>query len=224
MTSQDLPAQLEAIGSRYPKSWHCQRLSGFTELEQLELFEKIGIEIDLESDGGTYLKRIGAAYEGHPLALRVIAGEIVNQPFYGNVVAYWKRYGYEIEEIEQIQEETELESIDDRLKLERYNCHLKRAIKQRVEKTFERLAKDIFNAYQLLCYNSVYRRPVSETFWLKIAARLGWDENQQQAALDALRDRYLIEEEIINDELLLRQHNLIRSVALDHLKEWNNER
>ncbi len=224
LTSQDLPAQLEAIGFRYPKSWHCQRLSGLTELEQLELFEKIGIESDSQSDGVNYLKRIGAAYEGHPLALRVIAGEIVSQPFDGNVVAYWKQYGHEIEEVEQIQEETEFESIDDRLKLDRYNCHLKRAVKQRVEKTFERLANDIFNAYQLLCYNSVYRRPVSETFWLIIVAKLGWDEDKQQAALDALRDRYLIEEEVINDELLLRQHNLIRSVALDHLKKWNNER
>jgi len=34
--------------------------------------------------------------------------------------------------------------------------------------------------------------------------------------LDALRDRYLIEELIDNDRYLLRQHNLIRSVSLDH--------
>ncbi|MCP2728163.1 NB-ARC domain-containing protein [Limnofasciculus baicalensis] len=224
LTSQDLPAQLEAIGSRYPKSWYCQHLSGLTELEQLELFEKIGIESDSESDGVNFLKRIGAAYEGHPLALRVIGGEIVSQPFAGNVVAYWKRYGYEIEEIDQIQAETELDSRDDKLRLDSYNRHLQRAVKHRVEKTFERLANDIFNAYQLLGYASVYRRPVSETFWLRIAARLGWDEDKQQAALDALRDRYLIEEEIINDELLLRQHNLIRSVALNHLQKWNNER
>jgi len=36
--------------------------------------------------------------------------------------------------------------------------------------------------------------------------------------MDVLRDRYLVEEEVSDDELRLRQHNLIRSVALVHLK------
>ena len=224
LTSQDLPAQLEAIGLGFQKCWYCQALTGFTESEQLELFEKIGLEIEGESEGVNYLKRIGTAYEGHPLALRVIAGEIVNHPFNGNVIAYWRKYGHEVEEVEQIHEEAELESINDKLKLDRYTRSLQRAIKQRVEKTFYRLANDVFNAYVLLCYSSVYRRPVPEIFFLKTAARLGWDENQQQVALDALRDRYLIEEEVINNELLLRQHNLIRTVALNCLRNWNNER
>jgi hypothetical protein len=72
----------------------------------------------------------------------------------------------------------------------------------------------------LLCLGSVYRRPVPETFWLKPLERLGFNEDKQRVVLDALRDRYLVEEEIINDDLLLRQHNLIRSVALIHLKNW----
>jgi hypothetical protein len=36
--------------------------------------------------------------------------------------------------------------------------------------------------------------------------------------LNALRDRFLVEE-LIDDEIHLRQHNLIRSVALEHLKQ-----
>ncbi len=222
LTSQDLPAQLESLGFRYPKCWYCQLLKGFTELEQLEFFEKIGLDIE-PSDGVNFLKRIGAAYEGHPLALRVIGGEIANQPFKGNVLAYWKKYGHEVEEVEGIQEQTEVESIDDQVKLDRYTRHLQRAVKQRIERTFERLANDVFNAYVMLCYGSVYRRPVPEMFWLTTLERLGWNETQQQLALDVLRDRYLIEEELdSNDDLLLRQHNLIRSVALEHLKKSNN--
>ncbi len=224
LTSQDLPAQLEAIALGSPNCWHCEPVKGFIESEWLELFENIGLEIEGESEAVNYLKRIGAAYEGHPLALRTIAGEIVSPPFNSNVVAYWRKYGHEVEEVEQIQKETELESREDQLKLDRYNRRLKRAVKQRVEKTFDRLAKDVYNAYVLLSFGSVYRRPIPEKFLLKTVARLGWDEDKQQVALDALRDRYLIEEEIINDELVLRQHNLIRSVALNHLRKWDNER
>ncbi|MCL1471052.1 ATP-binding protein [Argonema antarcticum] len=220
LTSQDLPGQLEVMGLRYSNFWHCQSLSGFTEAEQLEFFHKNGLDVSAESPAKTYLERIGVAYEGHPLALRAIAGEIVNHPFNSNVVAYWKQYGHEIEEVEQSKQQAEIESADDCLKLDRYTRSLQRAVQQRIEKTFERLAKDVPNAYLLLCFGSVYRRAVPESFYLKTLERFGLDEDPQQIALDALRDRYLIEEDVINDDLLLRQHNLIRCVALVHLQNW----
>lgn len=220
LTSQDLPGQLAAVGSRYPKLWHCQPLSGLTEPERLALFEKTGLEVGAQSPEKDYLERIGAAYEGHPLALRAIAGEIISHPFNGNVVAYWKKYGYEVQEVERCQQEAEIESSGDRLRLDRYNPNLKKAVEQRVEKTFERLAKDVFNAYLLLCHGSVYRRPVPEKAWLRHLQYFGCNEEQQEIALDTLHDRYLIEEEIDNNNnLLLRQHNLIRSMAQKHLKK-----
>jgi len=49
------------------------------------------------------------------------------------------------------------------------------------------------------------------------------DENQQETALEALRDRYLVEEVVENDKFLLRQHNLIRSVALEHLRQLDDD-
>lgn len=151
---------------RYPNFWHCQSLSGFTEVEQLEFFQKNGLDVSTESPAKTYLERIGAAYEGHPLALRAIAGEIINHPFNGNVIAYWKQYGHEIEEIEQIKQQAEIESTGDRLKLDRYTLSLQRAVQQRIEKTFDRLTKDVPDAYLLLCFGSVYRRAVPESFYL----------------------------------------------------------
>lgn len=219
LTSQDLPRQLEAIGSRYPNFWHSQDLSGLTERERLEFFSKKGLDVGTQAPGKPYLERIGTAYEGHPLALGVLAGEIVTKPFYGNVVAYWKRYGHEVEEVERArQPEAEVKSADDHFQLDRYTDRLKTAVKQRVEKTFERLYNEVRNAYLLLCHGSVYRRPVTEDWWLEHLENLGCDTQQQEAALAALRDRYLVEEELIEDEVLLRQHNLIRSVALAHLK------
>jgi len=65
----------------------------------------------------------------------------------------------------------------------------------------------------------VYRCPVPEEFWLSHLEDWNYDEDQQQVALDALRDRYLVEEVVENNQCLLRQHNLIRSVALEHLKK-----
>ncbi|OKH33846.1 hypothetical protein NIES2119_22345 [[Phormidium ambiguum] IAM M-71] len=120
LTSQDLPGQ---IPERYKNFWDCQILSGLTALERLELFEKTGLEIGTDSANRSYLERIGAAYEGHPLALRVIAGEIGDKPFYGNVVGYWNKYGHEIEEVEKAIEEARTQGIrasaDDQWQLDK---------------------------------------------------------------------------------------------------------
>jgi hypothetical protein len=71
----------------------------------------------------------------------------------------------------------------------------------------------------LLCEASVYRCAVTEEFWLSHLEDWDCDEDQQEAALEVLRSRYLVEEVIEEDQFLLRQHNLIRSVALEHLKQ-----
>lgn len=101
-------------------------------------------------------------------------------------------------------------------------------MRSRLTKTFARLKEDAKWAYILLWESSVYRCPVPEDFWLSHLEDWDRDEEEQKAALDVLRDRYLIEESIENDQLLLRQHNLIRSVSLENLKtldelEGNNE-
>ncbi|MEP0859752.1 NB-ARC domain-containing protein [Trichocoleus sp. DQ-U1] len=220
LTSQDLP---EEIPARYKNFWDCTVLSGLTESERLELFEKTGLEVDADSPNTLYLERIGAAYEGHPLALRMISGEVCSHPFYGNVVAYWKKYGHEIEEVEKALEEAKTKGItasaDDQWQLDRYTRELRRNVRHRMEKTFGRLKKDVLNAYRLLCEASVYRCAVPEDFWLSHLEDWDCDEDQQEAALEVLRNRYLVEEVVEDDQLLLRQHNLIRSVALEYLKQ-----
>lgn len=74
LTTQDLPGELEAIGSRYEWLWHCVAIQGLSKAEQLQLFEKRGIAINATTTD--YLKRIGKLYEGHPLVLRVIAEDL----------------------------------------------------------------------------------------------------------------------------------------------------
>ena len=227
LTSQDLPKPLEERGSRYQNFWYCQPLSGLTELEQLNLFQKTGLEVSTESQ--PYLMRIGTAYEGHPLALRVIAGEIGNKPFYGNVVPYWNTYGHEIEEVEKAIEEAKIQaaSANDQWQLDRYTRNLRRKVRSRLENTFNRLKNDVFYAYVLLCEASVYRCPVPEEFWLSHLEDWDlpedWDEENSQQMLDALRDRYLVEEVIDNNQCLLRQHNLIRSLSIERYKQLDED-
>ncbi|NEP09456.1 MAG: ATP-binding protein [Symploca sp. SIO2C1] len=227
ITSQDLPKQIEEAGNRYPNFWYCQLLIGLEKEERLQLFDKTGLEVDTDSPNRTYLERIGSIYEGHPLALRVIAGEIGSRPFYGNVVAYWNKYRNEIEEVEKAIEEAETQGItasaDDEWKLDRYTRHLRRKVRSRLETTFNRLEKDVKSAYLLLCEGSVYRCAVPEEFWLSHLEDWDCDEDEQLVALEALRDRYLVEEVVEKDQLKLRQHNLIRSVSLERLKQLDDE-
>ncbi|WP_013320649.1 tetratricopeptide repeat protein [Gloeothece verrucosa] len=225
ITSQDLPRQIVEIGSRFTNFWYCQALSGLKEQERLALFEKIGVDISPESVSRPYLERIGIAYEGNPLALRVIAGEIKNQPFNGNVIAYWNKYGSEIEEVEKLLAEAQTGKTigEDSFKLDRFTKTLRRNVRSRFNKTFARLKEDATYAYILLCEASVYRCPVPEEFWLSHLEDWDRDEDEQLAALDILRDRYLVEELVDNDRWLLRQHNLIRSIALEHLKQLDSD-
>ncbi|MEM1255941.1 MAG: ATP-binding protein [Cyanobacteria bacterium P01_H01_bin.21] len=218
LTSQELPTQIVEIGSRYQNFWHCQPLVGLSEAEQQALFVKTGFTLESSPE----LLRIGKAYEGHPLALRIIIGEIGSHPFYGNIAAYWQRYRPEIEAVEKaIAEAAEghTTGADDKWKLDRFTRALRRNVQQRLEHTFDRLRQDAKYAYILLCESSVYRCPVPDNWWLSHLEDWQQSETEQMAALDILCDRYLVEEMTEGTQILLKQHNLIRSVSLAHLKQ-----
>jgi tetratricopeptide (TPR) repeat protein len=212
LTSQDLPTQ---FGSRYKNFWAEEPLKGLNEAEQFELFQKLfqrkKKEIEPESEAAGYLKRMGNAYEGHPLVIEVIAGEIL--AFNGNVMVYWQRYRQEFEAIEPV--------------IGHQKPQLK--VKDRVRKSLKRLAHDVPNAYTLLCRSSVYRRLAPESFWLAMLGNL--TEEEKAFALGILQLRYLAFDEGITStgQFLLRQHNLIRSVAYEllrktakHSSEWQD--
>ncbi|MEL6385180.1 MAG: AAA family ATPase, partial [Cyanobacteria bacterium J06626_18] len=220
LTSQELPSQLVEAGSRYRNFWFHHSLSGLSDSEQQALFDKAGFEID--TDPSRYLPRIGQAYEGHPLAIRVIMGEISSRPFFGDVTAYWQRYGDEIEEVERAIAEAaagQVQGGEDRWRLDRFTRELRRNVNKRLEQTFARLERDARYAYILLCEAAVYRCAVPDDWWLSHLEDWEQTEEAQVAALDALRDRNLVEEATQNNQTLLRQHNLIRSLSLKHLQQ-----
>ncbi|MBD2230493.1 ATP-binding protein [Phormidium tenue] len=218
VATQEFPVELRSLGSRYQSIWHCASLKGLAPPEQMLLFEQLGLEPKADSLTQDRLRRIGAAYEGHPLTLQIIAGEILNAPFHGNFDAYWSTYGQEIERLEQVAQALPVEGEDDGLRLDSCTRRLRQIVRQRVEASFDRLRQEVPLAYWLLCLGSVYRRPVVEAFWLNLLAPLQPNLDQQQLMVDALLDRYLVEDLIEQGQLHLRQHNLIRSTALSHLR------
>ncbi len=197
LTSQDIPADLDTVASRYPRFWHCQTLHGLNADEQQELFQKLGLATDTDQDT---LERIGAFYDGHPLVLRVIVDEIRQPPFQGNVARYWQHY-----------EATFADTATSKTNKLARSRLFRRRVRQRVEQSLQRLPE---SARQMLCASAVFRRPVPIAFWHAMLA-----EEDAQVAFDTLQERHLVEyaPDDVSD-LLVRQHNLIRSVAYDRLK------
>jgi hypothetical protein len=212
LTSQDLPAQIQMSGLRYRQSFWAEQLSGLSTPLQAQLFARYGFEPE-DTLSWQYLTRIGTAYEGHPLALQVIMGEILDC-YDGDVRGYWQRYGSEIEAAET----QNPAGAEPNLRLDRYSRNLRRTVRKRIEDSFTRLRQDLPEAYLLLCLAATYREPVTEAFLLSTLRRRGCPEQRCQVALDTLLDRNLLE---LGSQQRLRQHNLIRSVALDHLQSLN---
>jgi len=223
ITSQDLPVKL--VDFRYKNFWHREVLYGLNESEQEALFETTGLDVNQDSPDRPLLLRIGKAYKGHPLVLRVIIGEIC-ESFDANVQAYWNDINSKIEDVEKAISEAEKGKIlgeQDEWKLHKLTFKVQREInKQRLEVTFDRLEKQVKDAYILICAASVYRAPVQAEGWLMQLVNLvkrienkQCSEERQERALKELCDRFLAEGSVNhNNKPVLGQHNLVRSVAL----------
>ncbi len=231
VTSQDLPVKL--VDSRYKNFWYRQVLYGLDESEQLALFETTGLNVTEDSPDKLLLLRIGKAYKGHPLVLRVIIGEILSEPFNGNVRAYWSDVSSKIEEVEKALAEVDADArkvvgADDDWQLHKLTRKVRLEVnQQRLQSVFNRLESQVRDAYILICAASVYRVPVQQEGWLMQLANLSkrlenqtCSEERKDKALEELCNRYLAEESVNhNNKRVLGQHNLVRSVALNYHKK-----
>lgn len=226
VTSQDLPLQL--VEQRYSRFWHRHVLVGLNETEQEALFEVTGLEVSAASPDKPVLMRLGKAYKGHPLVLRVIIGEIW-ESFEGNVRAYWEEVKDKVEEVETALAEAEEDAkkamgTEDNWKLHKLTRKVRLEVnRQRLRAAFERLSAQVPDADWLLCAASVYRTPVQVQGWLiqlvNLVQRLEGQpcsEERQERALLELSHRFLVEESVNhNNKRVLGLHNLVRSVALE---------
>jgi tetratricopeptide (TPR) repeat protein len=200
LTSQVLPNSLINWCDRFSNIWHQETLKGLENEESEQYFSKNGIVIDESNQD--ILTGISQTYEGHPLVLQVITGEIL-QVYQGDVTTYWQVNQAEFEQVSR-----ELKS--SRLTETEYNEQLARRVRERVKKSLEQLPE---KAIALLCRSAVYRRPVLKKFWLDLMTE--YSPQEQIEAYRVLGDRALIETE----KNLIRLHNLVRDIAYGWLRE-----
>ncbi|QYO62839.1 ATP-binding protein [Leptolyngbya sp. 7M] len=203
LTSQSFPNPLIEWNDRYPNVWVEIRLDGLSQVEQqLEFFAKRGIAVDAVNQD--VLAQIAKIYEVHPLVLKVNAEDILKE-FAGDVDRYWQVNQLEFE---QVARELQVARLDETI----YNEALDRKVRDRIKKSLEQLPTD---ALDLLYRSSGYRRPVPKSFWLGMIGDRSFQK--QKEAYRVLGDRALIEQEVNQNQRLIRQHNLIRNIAYDLL-------
>lgn len=217
LTSQDRPPVI--ADGRYQERSHLEQLKGLNATEAFELFAiwEVQPKTDKEEQ---YLQRIIQVYEGHPLALGVIAGEIRETPYHGDIQAYWHDYGQEIVAVEQ-QKAADLRSNVDSMTLAHYSINLTDLVKYRIERTFTRLQVSSPLAYVLLCMSATYRCSVERTAWLILIADS--PKEAQITAFQTLQRRFLLETDYTVGRVLYRLHSLIRSIALQHLANFESK-
>jgi hypothetical protein len=219
LTSQEQPPL--AFQGRYPERTYLQRLSGLSETEAMQLFVEWGVVVAADREEETLLKRIIQAYEGHPLALQVIAGEIQSDTYAGNVQSYWTEFEAEFLAIEEQKRAEEVSSQSDRLRLTCYRPQLQDIVQARIEQVFQRLSSADPLAYRLLLMAASYRRAVEPAAWHRLLDE--YPLELTHSAFHSLERRYLIERERYQNLVLYRQHSLIRCVALQQSMETEEE-
>ena len=197
LTSQVFPRQLR---KRYNEFLGEHKLSGLSEEEQWQLWQKLfaaqSKDLQRDSLGAKCLEEISKVYEGHPLVIKVIAGEILDS-YEGDVEAYYQKYEEEFTAIEHSDTHEGLEH----------------KVRARVRVALSRLKEEAPTAYSLLFRSSVFRLAVVAEFWFGMLQ--GVRERDKKKARNVLESRCLV----IEERNLLRQHNLIRSTAYGLLQE-----
>ncbi len=141
LTSQVLPNSLINWCDRFSNIWHQETLKGLGNEESEQYFAKNGIVIDEFNQD--ILTGISQTYEGHPLVLQVITGEI-SQVYQGDVTAYWKVNQAEFEQVSRELNSSRLTQTD-------YNEQLARRVRERVKKSLEQLPKKANRVNMLQC-------------------------------------------------------------------------
>jgi len=199
MTSQD---QTPVIAEgRYPGRIYSKELGGLTEPEALSLFEAWGVQPHDEFEL-RYLKQIIKYYEGHPLALKVIGGEISESPYYQDILAHQNDYSDQILTTKM---------------LDRHSVNLVDLVRTRIEHSLIRLQESHPLAHQLLCMGSEEEEGAERKAWLFLISEFSVEK--QNLAFHILQRRYLLEEKrMASHKVFYRLHSLVRSVASEQLK------
>jgi hypothetical protein len=233
ITCQSEILALNSLKERYHLLWQHHLLSGWEKSEQIDFYSSYENQLTLgQIDHPEHpLLVIGRVYEGHPLVLKVICGEIIDS-YGGDIDHYWQCNRSYIETVEQELQIAQQKGVrqfpDDDWRLHNYTQVLADAIQGYLAKSLERLRQDSDLAYRLLCLASLYRIAVPDCFWLQELMIRGLEtEYFHRQALVLLQNRYLINIQsvqverssgqgppVVQAETHVSMHNLIRSLAI----------
>ncbi len=218
LTSQDqIPVMVEG---RYGGRSHVEHLKGLDPTESLQLFVLWDV-IPTRDSETEYLQQLIQTYEGHPLALQIIAGEILDFPYHSDISAYWQDYGQEIIAKEQQKQALASPNHYEQITLAYYSLSLSDLVKGRIEHSLQRLKASAPLAYILLCMGSVYCCSVERAAWLLLIADS--PKEAQLSAFQTLQRRCLLEGDLATGQVTYHIHSLIRSVALQHLSTLDTD-
>jgi len=175
-----LPAQTQAIP-----------LKGLALPPTITLFQHWGVPLPTEADHHC-LETIHQTYQGHPLALKMIAGEIRSTPYNGNIQAYWRDYGYEYD-----LPMAEGSGAGDAEVMEDWAMRDTVPIAALLERASQRLAQEMPLAYELLTMGATQRGPAPVAGWQFLIADL--DPHLQAQAFETLSDRFWLETVMIHN-------------------------
>ncbi|MCW6038630.1 hypothetical protein K4A83_20480 [Spirulina subsalsa FACHB-351] len=134
LTSQiQLPCLLEG---RYRPLLQQVRLPGLAPEESLELFTRLGITPQTPQEKG-YLIRLINLYQGHPLALRIIAQEIQQSPYNSKIQPYWCNYGDDLEQCERWLQDSTGKRQPQTFNLDRYSIDLADLLQTRLSANWQ---------------------------------------------------------------------------------------
>ncbi len=204
----------EILEGRYPLRIHEHRLQGLESADVEQLFQAWGIPVGLEHRAS--IQQYWNAYEGHPLALKVIAGEIRSEPYNGSLTAYWQDYGSELDQFQQWMVDDCNKS--DYPRLDSYSCALTDLVQSRLNRSLDQLETTAEIAHRLLCMGAIHRRAVGRDAWLDLL-QPELSRSQLTDIFQTLQRRFLLEpEQVTPEKVLYRLHNLVRCTALDRLE------
>ncbi|MGK7926155.1 MAG: NB-ARC domain-containing protein [Spirulina sp.] len=178
-----------------------------------KLFTAWGVQLKTPADEQC-LKEIAEVYEGHPLTLKMIAGEIREYPYYGNIRAYWRDYGYEYE-IDAI--DREIQPNGSALS----SRSLSDWVKISLGRTCQRLNEIYPLAYELLCLGATNQQAVAPQGWGFLIGN--FSPQEQQSALEILKRRFFLEEEKNHRMVRYYLHDFLRQIVLNHLQGSESE-
>jgi tetratricopeptide (TPR) repeat protein len=204
ITSQVLPQDWDQQGLRLDHLWKSYYLGGLAPDQHLELFARAGV-IPQTQEEEKFLCKMTNYFDGHPLILKMIAGDIQNKPFQGNVERYW----YECYQPHRM--------ANSSINILTLRSSLEEKVRRLINDTLAQLPN---LPRELLQRGSVFRRSVPERFYHLLASDLDLSETSPEVVLTILVERNLVEEqEWQGGEWWLGQHNLIREVAYRRLRE-----